>query len=54
MKKENNRRANTTRRVILRVALLVAVIITAVCAGSVFAAASETYIVDIYDGSQVT
>ncbi len=54
MKKENKRRANTTRRVVLRVALLVAVIIAAVCAGSVFAAAGETYIVDIYDGSQVT
>ena len=54
MKKENKRRANTTRRVILRVALLVAVIVTAICAGSVFAAASETYVVDIYDGSQVT
>ena len=54
MKKENKRRANTTRRVVLRVAILVAVIIAAVCAGSVFAAASETYVVDIYDGSQVT
>ncbi len=54
MNKENKRRANTTRRVVLRVALLVAVIITVVCAGSVFAAASETYVVDIYDGSQVT
>lgn len=54
MKKENKWFANTTRRVVLRVALLVAVIVTAICAGSVFAAASETYVVDIYDGSQVT
>ncbi len=54
MKKNNKWCANSTRRVMLRVALLVAVIITVVCAGSVFAAASETYVVDIYDGSQVT
>lgn len=53
MKKENKWFANTSRRVLLRVVLLVAVIITAICAGSVFAAASETYVVDIYDGSQV-
>ena len=50
MKKNNKWCANSTRRVMLRVALLVAVIITVVCAGSVFAAASEKYIVDIYDG----
>ena len=54
MNKNNKWCANSTRRVMLRVALLVAVIITVVCAGSVFAAASETYVVDIYDGSQVT
>ena len=54
MKKNNKWCANSTRRVMLRVALLVAVIITVVCAGSVFAAASETYVVDIYDGAQVT
>ena len=54
MKKNNKWCANSTRRVMLRVALLVAVIITVVCAGSVFAAACETYVVDIYDGSQVT
>lgn len=54
MKKNNKWCAKSTRRVMLRVALLVAVIITVVCAGSVFAAASETYVVDIYDGSQVT
>ncbi len=54
MKKNNKRCANANHRVVLRVALLVAVFIAVVCAGSVFAAAGETYVVDIYDGSQVT
>ncbi len=53
-KKIEKRASNTGRRVSLRVAIIAVVIAVVICASSVFFAASETYLVEIYDGSQVT
>ena len=52
--KIEKRASNTKRRVSLRVAITAVVIAIVICASSVFFAASETYLVEIYDGSQVT
>ena len=45
-------RAKATRVTFRVVALIMALVI--LCAGTVFAASGETYIVDIYEGSQIT
>ena len=52
--KIKKRASDTKRRVSLRVAITAVVIAIVICASSVFFAASETYLVEIYDGSQVT
>ena len=52
--KIKKRASDTKRRVSLRVAITAVVIAVVICASSVFFAASETYLVEIYDGSQVT
>ena len=43
----------TVRKVSLRVAILSVFLAVVVCASSVFFAAGETYLVEIYDGSQI-
>lgn len=53
MIKENKRQIRATRKILFRVTVIAIALIAVVCAGSVFAAAGETYVVDIYDGSQV-
>ncbi len=55
MNKRNNKCAKgTARRVTLRVSVISVVLAVLICASSVFFAAGETYLVEIYDGSQVT
>ncbi len=54
MKKEINGQVKATRNIAVRVTAIVMAIVI-LCAGTAFAATGETsYIVDIYDGSQVT
>ena len=54
MKKETNGQVKATRHIAVRVTAVVLAIIV-LCAGTAFAATSETsYVVDIYEGSQVT
>ncbi len=54
MKKEINGQVRASRRIAVRVTATVMAFVI-LCAGTAFAATSETsYIVDIYDGSQVT
>lgn len=45
--------AKATRHIVVRVTAIV-LAIAILCAGTAFAATSETYVVDIYEGSQVT
>ena len=45
-------RAKATRVPFRVIALIMALVV--LCAGTVFAASGETYIVDIYEGSQIT
>lgn len=53
MNKEIKGQVKATRKAILRVTALI-MVIAILCAGTAFAATSETYITDVYEGSQVT
>ena len=53
-KRKNKCAKGTARRVTLRVSVISVVLAVLICASSVFFAAGETYLVEIYDGSQVT
>lgn len=53
MNKELRGQVKATRKTILRVTALI-MAIAVLCAGTAFAATSETYITDVYEGSQVT
>lgn len=53
MNKELKGQVKATRKTILRVTALI-MAIAVLCAGTAFAATSETYITDVYEGSQVT
>lgn len=53
MNNEIKGQVKATRRVVLRVTALI-MAIAVLCAGTAFAATSETYITDVYEGSQVT
>lgn len=53
MNKELRGQVKATRRTFLRVTALI-MAIAVLCAGTAFAATGETYITDVYEGSQVT
>lgn len=53
MNKELRGQVKATRKIVLRVTALI-MAIAVLCAGTAFAATSETYITDVYEGSQVT
>ncbi len=53
MNKELRGQVKATRKTLLRVTALI-MAIAVLCAGTAFAATSETYITDVYEGSQVT
>lgn len=53
MNKELRGQVKATRKTLLRVTALI-MAIAVLCAGTAFAATSETYVTDVYEGSQVT
>lgn len=53
MNKELRGQVKATRKTFLRVTALI-MAIAVLCAGTAFAATSETYVTDVYEGSQVT
>ena len=53
MNKEFRGQVKATRKTLLRVTALI-MAIAVLCAGTAFAATSETYVTDVYEGSQVT
>lgn len=53
MNNELRGQVKATRKIVLRVTALI-MAIAVLCAGTAFAATSETYITDVYEGSQVT